>query len=141
MISSPSSKKRRSSPDCSWMACDPPREVNEEAAETLLVWARERARTKKVPWLQVAAVARVMGNELRDRPVHVSRAAQGKPVGSHGLLPEHGRHEQDLELNVEGAFPLVVFVEKVRQRFRIAFRTLLLRNAERRQRLGRDHPR
>ena len=140
MISSPSSRKRRSSPDCSLMGCDPPRVAPRGCRNP----ARRGPRACPSPkGRRAAGCSRcsVMGDQLRHRPVHVpaccSRRAGAAAIAFSRSPGSASRTSSSMS---KRAFPLVGFVQEIGQRLRIARRPRRLRSAERRQRLGRDHP-
>jgi hypothetical protein len=60
---------------------------------------------KKIAGLQVAAVASVMRNKLRDRPIHMSRVAERHTVRREILFTQARRHEENLKVKQYGAFP------------------------------------
>ena len=60
-----------------------------------------------------------------------------------GGMPRRFHHrglQRHFKLDSIGAIPLIVSIEKISERNRIAFRSRRLRQAKRRERLGSDHP-
>ena len=99
-----------------------------------------RARAEQVAGLQVAAVDRVMRDELRDRPVRVTEIRRRQPIAGVAALAHRFGLQPRLERDVDRASVAVRGRVEIRQRRRIAGR-MPERAAERRERIERDDPR
>src|SRR5262245_13181984 len=112
----------------------------EQTAEAASLRRGDRARPEQVSWLQVAATAGVVGDELRDGPIHVSRAAERHTVRRQTLLPQTRRDEKYFQIELKHSLPLIAIIQKVRQRLWVGFRPRSLRHAERSKRLRSHYP-
>ena len=137
---SPSSRKRRVSPEASSTARFPPALISSRLPSPSSLGARNGAGAEQVTGPQIAAAAAVMGDELRHRPIEMAGIAGGKPLRRQPLGGERSRQQKNFELDVERPGRLVCAIEQVGKRLRVVRRTRGLRRSERRQRLRRDHP-
>src|SRR3954465_10363501 len=113
----------------------------EQAAAASLIGCRDCARAEEIARPEIAAVAGVVRNHLRNRPIHVPGAAQRQSVWAQAFLLEPRREQKDLKFEIQAALTLVSLVPQIGKRRWIALRPWWLRCAERGERLGRDDPR
>jgi histidine ammonia-lyase len=104
----------------------------EQAAKRVFARAGNRAGAENVARPQIAAATRVMRHELGHGPIEMARVARGQPMRREPLLPQAGREQQNLELDIERAGCLVAVVEQVGQGSWIAGRARRLCDAKRR---------
>src|SRR5690349_11908944 len=92
----------------------------EEAAAVLAVGARDGAAGEEVAGVEVAAVARVVGEHLGRGPVEVGGAGAAEAEGRGVVRAHSGRGEPHFDGHVEGAVRLVARVGEVGERARVA---------------------
>src|SRR6478672_384742 len=113
----------------------------EQAAERVARRTGDRAAGEEVSRPKVAAVARVVRDHLRGRPVHVGEPCPAHPLRPRSLLAHRARAKTDVEDDVDPAAGAIVLVAQVCQRRRIIHGPRRCRNAVGGECVHRDDPR
>src|SRR5262249_15875237 len=82
----------------------------EEATEAGCVRPGDRARTKEITRLKIAAVRCMVSDELCYGPVHVPRAAESNAMRRQTFLAQTGGHKKDRKVEVERSFTLIPII-------------------------------
>src|SRR5262249_18779325 len=101
---------------------------------------RRRAAAEQIARLQIAPVAHVVSQHLRERPVHVDEIGAGDVRGLHAFRAHAWRQEVRIKLDVEAARGLIRVRVQVGKRGRIALWSRKRRRPERRKRFGGHDP-
>jgi hypothetical protein len=112
-----------------------------QAAIALRRRPRDRAGAEQIAGGEIAAAASVVRDQLGEGPVKVGRVAGRHPVRRQALGPQPLGQQQGFEHDVESSRLLVGVVPQIGQRPRILGRPRRLRDPERGERVGGDHPR
>ncbi len=140
MTSSPSSRKRRVSPDGSRAAACRPRSISSRLPQPSGVGRRDGAGAEEVAGL--AGCSRCWCGARPSAPPSSRDGARccARAVRRQARRAHAGGGAATLELEIERAAALVSLVAEIGQRRGVAGRARRLRDAERRQRLRRDDP-
>ena len=131
----------RVSPLASCSGCLPPAVSSSSEPPWSGVGPGQRAGAEQVAGLQVAAVDRVMRDQLRDRPVGVAEVRAHQALAGMARRAHRGGLQPDLELDVERAVLAVVGASRGRAAAAGSPAGRANGRAKRRQRFQRDDPR
>src|SRR6185503_6161070 len=91
----------------------------EQTSTRFLRRARHRSAREQIACLKIATPARVVRNELRERPVHVGEAAGAHAIRIDRELAHAGRLQQHLERNRECTARSILVGREIRKRLRL----------------------
>src|SRR5204863_3700849 len=112
----------------------------QQAAPGFSSGAGDGSAREQIAGTQIAAIARVMGEHLRHRPVEISQVAPTQPDRLQSSFPHACRPEVDLNDCIDTTSSTITFGVEVRQRAGIPLWPAKSRGSIRLQRLEGDQP-